>query len=98
MPRPIAGFAQLMRKYIEAGQFRAVIDRRYPLEQIREAYAYVEAGQKTGIVVINVQVHDRAYPRLPRPCQKALIILLDQPNGSVDELRAMLPEVRANGR
>jgi NADPH:quinone reductase-like Zn-dependent oxidoreductase len=55
MPRPIAGFAQLMREHIEAGKFRAVIDRRYSLEQIREAYAFVETGQKTGIVVINVR-------------------------------------------
>ena len=55
MPRPIAGFAQLMREHIEVGKFRAVIDRRYSLEQIREAYAFVETGQKTGIVVINVR-------------------------------------------
>ena len=55
MPRAIAGFAQLMRDHIEAGKFRAVIDRSYPLEQIREAYTYVETGQKTGIVVINVR-------------------------------------------
>ena len=40
---------------MEAGEFRAVVDRRYPLEQIREAYRYVESGQKTGIVVIDVR-------------------------------------------
>jgi NADPH:quinone reductase-like Zn-dependent oxidoreductase len=55
MPRPIAGFVQQMREHIEAGRFRAVIDRRYSLEQIRDAYAYVETGQKTGIVVIDVR-------------------------------------------
>jgi NADPH:quinone reductase-like Zn-dependent oxidoreductase len=54
MPRPIAGFVQFMKGQIEAGTFRAVIDRRYPLDKIREAYAYVEIGRKTGIVVINV--------------------------------------------
>jgi hypothetical protein len=39
---------------MEAGQFRAVIDRRYVLAAIADAYRYVETGQKVGIVVIDV--------------------------------------------
>jgi hypothetical protein len=37
-----------------AGEFRAVVDREYRLEDIREAYRYVETGRKTGIVVVRV--------------------------------------------
>ena len=39
---------------IEAGEYRPVIDRRYPLEQAAEAHAYVESWQKTGNVVLQV--------------------------------------------
>jgi len=43
-----------IKKVIEAGKFRAVIDRCYPLEDVVEATRYVETQQKTGNVVLTI--------------------------------------------
>jgi NADPH:quinone reductase-like Zn-dependent oxidoreductase len=43
-----------IRELIEAGQFRPVIDRRYPLDQIAEAHHHVQGGHKKGNVVITI--------------------------------------------
>lgn len=43
-----------LRKLIDAGAYRPVIDRTYPLEEIVEATKYVELRQKTGNVVLTI--------------------------------------------
>ena len=42
------------RSSIEAGKYRAVIDRTYPFEDVVEATRYVETGQKDGQLVLTV--------------------------------------------
>jgi len=58
LPKTTKAFVDFLKVRMEAGEFRAVIDRRYPLEAIADAYRYVETGEKTGIVVINVMTPD----------------------------------------
>ncbi|MEU0641352.1 zinc-binding dehydrogenase [Streptomyces umbrinus] len=53
-PKQDQEMVRCFRDLMEAGEFRPVIDRRYPLEQIVDAHRYVETGQKIGNVVIIV--------------------------------------------
>jgi NADPH:quinone reductase-like Zn-dependent oxidoreductase len=57
-PKASKAFIEFLKARIEAGEYRAVIDRRYALDEIVEAYRYVETGQKIGNVVIDVTSSD----------------------------------------
>ena len=52
--RDPAAAMRYLKDLLASGAFRPLVDRRYPLDQIVEAYRYVETGQKVGSVVITV--------------------------------------------
>ena len=56
---PLPGISQDDVKYlkflVESGEFRPVIERHYNLDDIVDAYKYVETGQKTGNIIINIE-------------------------------------------
>jgi NADPH:quinone reductase-like Zn-dependent oxidoreductase len=54
VPRDDQEMVRYFKELLESGAFRPLIDRRYRLDQIVEAYRYVETGQKIGNVVISV--------------------------------------------
>ena len=53
-PKDIAGELNFIKGLVEKGIFKPVIDRKYPLSKIAEAYTYVASGQKIGNVIITM--------------------------------------------
>jgi len=54
LPRHTRQDVVLLKELIEAGTYRPVIDRCYPLDDVVEATRYVETWQKTGNVVLTL--------------------------------------------
>ncbi len=52
MPLNIRRSLAYLKPLIESGQFKPLIDKRYSLEQIREAYEYSASGQKIGNLIL----------------------------------------------
>jgi NADPH:quinone reductase-like Zn-dependent oxidoreductase len=53
-PKDIPGTLGFIKGLIEKGSFKPVIDRKYPLDKIAEAFTYVATGQKIGNVIITM--------------------------------------------
>jgi len=54
IPRQNQEIVEYLKGLMQAGTFRPLIDRHYRLDEIVEAYRYVDSGQKIGNVVIDV--------------------------------------------
>ena len=54
VPLNVPRSLEFTRKLLREGKFRPVIDRTYPLDEIREAFYFVHSGQKTGNVLLTM--------------------------------------------
>jgi NADPH:quinone reductase-like Zn-dependent oxidoreductase len=55
-PKDVKTGLNFIKDLVEKGSFQPVIDRKYPLEKISEAFKYVATGQKIGNVIITMDV------------------------------------------
>ena len=68
LPRYTRADVELVKRLVEAGEYRAVVDRHYPLEQVVAATRYVETETKTGSVVLCITTDTRRGSGANRPC------------------------------
>lgn len=54
VPSNISGSLQTVKQLISEGKFNAVIDRSYSIDEVKDAFAYVNQGLKTGNVVLTI--------------------------------------------
>lgn len=57
IPFDVKKSIQFILDRITEGKFHPVIDKTFPLEDVREAYGYVASGQKVGNVILTIR-HD----------------------------------------
>ncbi|MFI5188343.1 MAG: NAD(P)-dependent alcohol dehydrogenase [Chitinophagales bacterium] len=53
-PKNIKACLGFINDLVEKGSFKPVIDKKYPIDKIAEAYKYVASGQKIGNVIITM--------------------------------------------
>jgi NADPH:quinone reductase-like Zn-dependent oxidoreductase len=56
-PRHDHAGTEFLGHLVATGEFTPVIDRAFDLDDIVEAYRYVETEQKTGNVIVNIDPH-----------------------------------------
>lgn len=54
VPTDIKRSLSVVKDLLAQGKFKPLIDRTYPLEEIREAFTYVDSGEKVGNVVLRM--------------------------------------------
>jgi NADPH:quinone reductase-like Zn-dependent oxidoreductase len=54
LPKNNKEILEFIAQRMADGSFKPVIDKIYPLNRIKEAYVYVETGQKTGNVLVKI--------------------------------------------
>ncbi len=55
VPSGVKESLRIVQGLLEKGEFHPVIDRKYELEEVVDAYKYVASGQKTGNVILSIQ-------------------------------------------
>ncbi len=60
IPLNIGGSLSFISQLTRTGAFRPLIDRTYSLDQIRDAFTYVETGDKVGNVVLQILHKNRS--------------------------------------
>ena len=54
IPYDIKRSVLIVKRLMEEGKYRVVIDRSYSLEEVPAAFEYAETGQKTGNLIVNI--------------------------------------------
>ncbi|MDX1545041.1 MAG: zinc-binding dehydrogenase, partial [Christiangramia sp.] len=54
LPVNIPESLKIISELIESGNYRPLIDRTYPMEQVKEAFEYVMTGRKIGNVILSI--------------------------------------------